>query len=343
MEKALFLLIAFVPIINGLGFTYIGAKKYNNNWIKEGLIYEMPWLLLFLLLHFEGIATFFAGLGLLMMLVCIIRTLWVLFKGDELLVMDDEKSTWRKTSSSYWVIFSVLMFLNGIGLIIVGLNRNKQRWALEGAFFEFLWILVIIFAGSGDFINEFTVSLAMIGWILSIIITFVVYFEEKRMDNSFISPSKPAVAVPQAKPITEPAVSSVEIIPEFKDYNAQINDLKKTFDHKEENITGLINQRFENQELSLSRFNSVVKDCHKIFYHHADSALSIIELAPEYSERLDESVKEKISILELINNEMNHLIEELIIHDGNDEESDEELKEMFTNMDNLIGSVKDYK
>ena len=38
---------------------------------------------------------------------------------------------------------------------------------------------------------------------------------------------------------------------------------------------------------------------------------------------------------------MNNLIEELIIHDGDTEKSDEYLKELFANMDNLINSVKD--
>ena len=88
---------------------------------------------------------------------------------------------------------------------------------------------------------------------------------------------------------------------------------------------------------------SVIDSCHKLFNHQADSATSIIEMAPEYSERLDETVKDKISIMDSINDEMNNLIEELIIHDGDTEKSDEDLKELFANMDNLINSVKDYK
>ena len=95
--------------------------------------------------------------------------------------------------------------------------------------------------------------------------------------------------------------------------------------------------------MSYDRFKSVIDNCHKIFYHHADSALKIIQLAPEFTERLDESVKGKISILESINDEMSNLIEELIIHDGTDDQSEDDLKELFDNMDNLIGSVKDYK
>ena len=88
---------------------------------------------------------------------------------------------------------------------------------------------------------------------------------------------------------------------------------------------------------------SVIDNCHKLFYHQFNSATSIIEMAPEYSERLDETVKDKISIMESINDEMNNLIEELIIHDSDNEKSEEDLKELFANMDNLINSVKDYK
>ena len=134
-----------------------------------------------------------------------------------------------------------------------------------------------------------------------------------------------------------------EIIPQFKHYETEINDLKNTFNQKEENITDLINQRFTKEELSYDRFMSVIKNCHKLFYHNADSSLSIIGLAPEYSERLDETVKGKIEILNSIIDEMNNLIEEFILHDGDDEKSEEDLKELFVNMDNLINSVKDYK
>ena len=149
----------------------------------------------------------------------------------------------------------------------------------------------------------------------------MVYFEEMRMDNMDLNPSpEPIVNPPEANIDPEPVEQTIdtEIIPEFRHYNNEINDLKGSFDKKEDNIMGLINKRFENQGLTYSRFTSVIDNCHKLFYHHADAALSIIGLAPEYSDRLDESVKEKISILESIIEEMNNLIEELIIHDGED-------------------------
>ena len=350
IEKVLFILIAFIPLINGLGFVYIGAKRFNENWIKEGLIYEIPWFLLFLFLYHDSIGYIFLILGLIGELICIIRSFMVLSKLNEPVGDLEYALNGRKTSSSYWVIFALIMFLNGVGLMLVGSKRNVRRWLMEGAVFELIWILYLISLNAGEGLMNFIISLAVIAWILSIVFTIIVYFEEKRMDNGgtipyFDNTIEETPIKDEGEPVNNIFKESPnpEIIPQFKAYNTQINELRDEFNNKEENITNLINNRFNKEELSYDRFTSVIDNCHKIFNHQADSALSIIHLAPEYSERLDESVKGKISILESINDEMNNLLEELIIHDDDEKQSDEDLKELFSNMDNLINSVKDYR
>ena len=348
--KSLWVLVAFIPIINGLGFAYIGAKEFNNNWIKEALIYELPWFLEFLFLFNDGLASFFAGIGLVLMLVCIIRTFMVYFKHKDILIDDDDESRIdvEKSARSYWVIFSFIIFLNGLGLIFVGMKGNIRRWILEGAIFELLWVLYFILFSLNEGIGRFILSLAMIGWVLSIIRTFMVYFEEEKMDNANYSIQRPIakdtdMVSPKTEGNTNNQSSNLDIIPQFRSYNSQINDLKNTFNKKESDLKDLINKRFNKEELTYDRFMSVIDNCHKLFYHQADSASSIIHLAPEYSERLDETVKDKISILEGIIEEMNNLIEEFIIHDASNQQSEEDLNELFANMDNLISSVKDYK
>ena len=343
LEKTFLILLSFFPFINGMTFVYMGSKESNFKWIIEGLVYEIPWFLQFLFAENDDLATTFAGFGLLFMFICLLRTLYVSFTYKK--EFDTNSRPMRKKSSSFWVVFSLIMFLNGIGLIIVGYRRNVQRWVLEGALFEFLWALYFITYSINDGIINFFIAIAVIGWVLSIARTIMIYFEEKRMDNlSFNPSSQPVVSSPVQESIPKPVENIVsEIIPEFKPYKTEIDNQKQAFDKKEENIKGLINKRFASGELSHNRFMSVIESCHKLFYHQADSATSIIEMAPEYSERLDETVKDKISIMDSINDEMNNLIEELIIHDGDDEKSDEDLKELFANMDNLINSVKDYK
>ena len=342
--KSLWVLVSFIPVLNGLGFAYIGAKEFKSEWIKEGLIYESPWFLLFLFLNYENIATFFALIGLVFELVSIIRSFIVYFRNKDMLIDDDEESRLDpgKTFVSLWMVFSFIPYLSGLGIIYIGHKRNVKNWILEGAFFEFLWILVFIVIGLGGK-PSFLVSVAMIGWILGIIRTFMIYFEEEKMDNEEYSTLKRALDVPDDATPQTFENDNQDVIPQFRPYNTEINDLTRIFNQKEENITGLIDKRFKEEELSYDRFMSVIKNCHKLFYHQADSALSIIHLAPEYSMRLDESVKGKIYILKSIIEEMNTLIEEFILLEGSDEKSDEELKELFVNMDNLINSVKDYK
>ena len=322
LEKIFLIIVSFIPFLNGMTFVYMGSKESNKNWIIEGLVYELPWFLQFLFAFNEGISTTIASFGILFMLICLLRTLYVSFTYKKEMGSSTEM---RKRSSSFWMVFSLIMFLNGIGLIIVGYKRNVQRWVIEGALFEFLWILYLIIYGIANGVIDFFIAIAVIGWILSIARTIIIYFEEKRMDNAvFTTSPQPVVSAPTPKVSPKPVENAVvDIIPEFKSYKYEIDNLKQAFDKKEDNITGLINKRFESGELSHNRFMSVIDSCHKLFYHQSDSATSIIEMAPEYSERLDETVKGKISIMESIN--------------------DEDLQELFSNMDNLINSVKDYK
>ncbi|MDO5843204.1 MAG: hypothetical protein Q4Q24_08060 [Methanobrevibacter ruminantium] len=343
LEKTFLILLSLFPFINGMTFVYMGSKESNFKWIIEALVYEFPWFLQFLFAYNDDLATTFAGFGILFMFICLLRTVYVSFTYKK--EIDSSFRPMRKISSSFWVVFSLIMFLNGVGLIIVGYRRNVQRWVLEGALFEFLWILYFVTYSINDGIINFFIAIAVIGWILSIARTIMIYFEEKRMDNLSFSPSpQPVVSTPAPDISPKPVENAVvDIILEFKPYKAQIDNQKQAFDKKEENITDLINKRFETGELAHNRFMSVIDNCHKLFYHQFNSATSIIEMAPECSERLDETVKDKISIMESINDEMNNLIEELIIHDSDNEKSEEDLKELFANMDNMINSVKDYK
>ena len=157
LEKTFLILLSFFPFINGMTFVYMGSKESNFRWIIEGLVYEIPWFLQFLFAENDDLATTFAGFGLLFMFICLLRTLYVIFTYKK--EIDTNSRPMRKKSSSFWVVFSLIMLLNGIGLIIVGYRRNVQRWILEGALFEFLWVPFIILSGSDNGIASFFVGI----------------------------------------------------------------------------------------------------------------------------------------------------------------------------------------
>lgn len=355
LVKSLWILAAFIPVLNGLGFAYIGAKEFKREWFIEGLIYELPWLIGFLFINSSPILGFFIIVGLLGVIISILRTFYVYSKNKDILIGDDSESQIiiEKSISSFWVIFSCIIFINGLGILYVGLKRKVNRWILEGLVFELLWVLVFLFGGLSQGLSLFLVSLGMIGVILSIMVTFVVYFEEEKMDLGFnANPAVSGATVESFNHVDTASIassnenvlssSSNETLPELKGYKDQILELKDTFKSKEADFDKVLNKRFTKGELTYGRFKTVVNDCHDLFNSQADSALTIINLAPNYTDRVDESIKGKIDLLKSLIGEMDNLIEEMILNDGLPEKSDEEIDHLFSNMHELIDSVDDY-
>lgn len=95
IKRSWWVLISFIFFLNGFGFIYIGAKHNNRNWILEGIIYELPWLLYFIMFGLYGtpigfnVPGTFVFLSVVMMLVSIIRSIWVAVKLAD--VYDNEE------------------------------------------------------------------------------------------------------------------------------------------------------------------------------------------------------------------------------------------------------------
>ena len=49
IKNSWWVILSFIMFLNGFGFIYIGTKHYNKNWILEGIIYELPWFIYFVI------------------------------------------------------------------------------------------------------------------------------------------------------------------------------------------------------------------------------------------------------------------------------------------------------
>ena len=126
-------------------------------------------------------------------------------------------------------------------------------------------------------------------------------------------------------------------------YKKQVEDLKKTYETKEEKVLELLERKFPNGQMSYGRFRGEVDICRVNFFKEADAAENMINLSDEYSEKIANALKEKINTLQSIVGKMNDLQSELIISISNgDEGSDEEIDNLIKEMNELIDSVKDY-
>ena len=126
-------------------------------------------------------------------------------------------------------------------------------------------------------------------------------------------------------------------------YKKQVEDLKKTYETKEEKVLELLEKKFPNGQMSYGRFRGEVDVCRVNFFKEADAAENMIDLSDEYSEKIADALKEKIKTLQSIVAKMNDLQSELIISISNgDDGSNEEIDNLIKEMNDLIDSVKDY-
>lgn len=126
----------------------------------------------------------------------------------------------------------------------------------------------------------------------------------------------------------------------FKEYENQIGELKTEFEEKDKVVRDLIEKRFEPPQITYTRFISLVDKSKEIFNREAEASLNIISLASEDSPKIDNELSTKIGIMESIIDKIEDLINELVL--SMDSSDDEDADGLMADMENLIGSVKDY-
>lgn len=95
ITRSWWVILSFIPFLNGFGFIYIGARHDNKNWILEGVIYELPWFLYFIIFQIYGVPVGFNVTGtfifvsLVLLFISIIRSVWVAVKLAD--VYDNEE------------------------------------------------------------------------------------------------------------------------------------------------------------------------------------------------------------------------------------------------------------
>ena len=164
-------------------------------------------------------------------------------------------------------------------------------------------------------------------------------FDEKPNNNFSTATSNTTSTTSSTAATTATSASSQN----YSYYKKQVEDLKKTYETKEEKVLELLEKKFPNGQMTYGRFRGEVDVCRVNFFKEAESAENMINLSDEYSEKIADALKEKISTLQSIVAKMNDLQSELIISISNgDDGSDEEIDNLIKEMNELIDSVKDY-
>lgn len=165
----------------------------------------------------------------------------------------------------------------------------------------------------------------------------------KKLDEADVKPNNTFNTTTRNTTSTTTTTTSNTTSQNYSYYKKQVEDLKKTYETKEEKVLELLERKFPNGQMSYGRFRGEVDVCRVNFFKEAEAAENMINLSDEYSEKITNALKEKIKTLQSIVSKMNDLQSELIISISNgDDGSDQEIDNLIKEMNDLIDSVKDY-
>ena len=180
--SSLWVLLSFFPFINGMGFLYIGSKTFRGNWFLEGIVYEIPWIMMVLAfpLHQVGMGLFAASAGLVFSIVAFARSLMVNKEYQNILDNGEPyQKSLDKPLSIAFSICSVLPYLNGLSFIYLGNKISNKRLMIEGIIYEIPWFLLILFLG-----NSIVAAIAMFLTFVSQIRFMQVNFTNEKLSHT---------------------------------------------------------------------------------------------------------------------------------------------------------------
>jgi hypothetical protein len=132
----------------------------------------------------------------------------------------------------------------------------------------------------------------------------------------------------------------VEVIKVSSIYESKINEIEKEYNSKQAKATELVEKLFDPTHLSYSKFTNSIKKSNQLFTNQLKIAQRMMEL--ESNEIVNGEIEEKIRTLEKFVDKMDDLINELVIQLSSNKKDNEDINELFKDMDDLIDSVKDY-
>ncbi len=327
--NSLWILISFIPFISGFGIIYAGKKTSKKSWICEGVLYELP--VIFHLISGSSALTF--GLVFLSVIISIIRSLMIITKYNTILNVGSYKKLDHKFLSLLLFISALIPFLNGVAFIYYG-NKYSRLYFVEGVIFEMLWVIEI-FSFSLIPISFYTICM-IIGVAMSSLIVSGMCMISFNFDcDEFyhhVNDNTIKLDKNERKYLEE----------RDEYYKNQLDDLRDVFDAKEKKVRDLISKRFGVGNITSNRFLAVVENSHDNVYKQYNSGYDLINYTSEPSQQVEEELKERITYIKSINDEMEKLTVELILN-MQDDKSDDNLDNLVNDMEDLIGDIDKYE
>ena len=125
-------------------------------------------------------------------------------------------------------------------------------------------------------------------------------------------------------------------------YDAKINELAQEYNSKQARAKELVEKLFDSSHMAYERFDSSINKSNNLFDIQLGIARKMAEMDVDENPFIEKEIESKLVTLQTFIDKMDDLTNELIIHLSSNKKDDEDINNLFKDMDDLIDSVKNY-
>ena len=124
-------------------------------------------------------------------------------------------------------------------------------------------------------------------------------------------------------------------------YVSKIDEIEQDYNSKQAKAKELVEKLFDPTHMAYSKFTNAINKSNQLFSSQIDVARRMTDL-DDNSYVVEEEIENKIKTLNTFVDKMEDLINELVIHLSTNKKDNDDINNLFNDMDDLIDSVKDY-
>ncbi len=133
-----------------------------------------------------------------------------------------------------------------------------------------------------------------------------------------------------------------ELVQNVSKYDEEINKIEQEYNLKQRRARELVEKLFDPSHMAYNKFISSIKKSNQLFNNQLDVTRKMVELDTDENEFVEREIENKIETLNAFVDKMEDLINELVIQLSSNKKDNDDINNLFSDMDELIHSVKDY-
>ncbi len=125
-------------------------------------------------------------------------------------------------------------------------------------------------------------------------------------------------------------------------YDGTINSLESEYQIKQSKAKELVVKLFDPSHMAYDKFMSSINKSNQLFDNQLTVTRKMAELDTDKNDFVEREIEGKIKTLQTFIDKMEDLTNELIINMSSNKKDNDDINNLFSDMDDLINSVKDY-